>query len=65
MAKYRIRGRIGGGATATIDQEIIVDSDELAIAMAKNYPLALGEGLANWARLTDEQGRILWEVGDT
>ncbi len=63
MATYRIQGRTGGATGVSIDQSILVDSDELAIAMAKNYPIMPGDGYADWGCLTNEAGEVLWEVG--
>ena len=63
MARYRIEGEIGERSTGKIDHMITVNSVGLAIAMAKNYPVVAGDR-TNWARLTDADGRVLWEAGE-
>lgn len=55
---------MAGAAGISIDRTLIMDTDAMAIADAKNHPLVLGEGLANWARLTREDGTVIWEIGD-
>ncbi|MGY4398111.1 hypothetical protein ACVWZA_003313 [Sphingomonas sp. UYAg733] len=61
---YRLEGRMAGAAAISIDRTIITDSDAMAIADAKAHPVVLGEGLANWARLTREDGTVVWKIGD-
>ena len=61
MARYRIQGRIGPEAGEDLDQFIRADDDQEAIAIAKSYPVVLGPG--HWVKLTDERGRLVWEMG--
>jgi hypothetical protein len=63
MAHYRLQGTLLGAAGIAIDHTFIVDSDQIAIGMARDYPVHLGQGLANWACLTDANENIVWEVG--
>ena len=59
LAHYRIQGKIGGATVVSLDQIIIADSDQMAIELAKGYPVMPGEGYADWARLTSRSAAFI------